>query len=135
MATSPASLAPGSQFPPLPLPSLAEPAVFTLASPIKASFEGMEIELYGFDMRALAQEDCELLDRFRGQPIALAQNLIAALCDLTIDQVRQLGLEDFAMLAGEVIFQVEQLSTAMGLAPDLFWQSAPALGGVAIGDA
>ena len=123
MATSPAFVTPAPQFPPLPITAPAEPALFTLEHPIKATVDGIEVELAGFDMRALAAADLPLLDRHHGQPIALAQNLIAALCDLALDQVRQLHLEDFAMLAGEVMFQVEQLSTAMGLAPDFFVRS------------
>lgn len=121
MATSSAATAPASQFTPLPHSS-AEPAVFTLARPISTTIDGTKVELGGFDMRALAMGDCRLLDQFAGQPIALVQNLIAVLCDLTIEQVHLLDLEDFAMLAGEVMFQVEQLSTGMGLPSDFFVQ-------------
>lgn len=94
MAPSPASTVPVSQFPPLASAMTTEAAVFALAHPIKVTIDDKEVELAGFDMRALAMSDCPLLDQFNGQPIALAQNLIAALCYLSLDEVRQLNLDD-----------------------------------------
>lgn len=92
-------------------------AIFVLSRPLKDTLDGAEIDLHGIGMRALDTPDLPLLDQFRGRPIALAQNVIAALCDITVEQVRQLALEDFTMLASDALFQVEQLSAAIGL-PD-----------------
>lgn len=50
---------------------------------------------------------------------------MAALCDLTIEQVCQLDLEDFTMLASDALFQVEQLSVELSLAHDLFLKPFP----------
>ncbi|MCX7283658.1 MAG: hypothetical protein NTX28_06370 [Novosphingobium sp.] len=80
------------------------------------------VEIHGLDMRAFAAPDLPLLDRFHGQPIALAQNLIATLCDVPIECVHDLELEDFTMLAADALFQVEQVSLAMGLPAHFFAQ-------------
>lgn len=74
-------------------------------------------------MRALDSSDLPLLDQFRGQPIALLQGVVAALCDLEFDQVRQMDFADFTMLASDAVFQIEQFSMAVGLAADFFIQS------------
>ena len=76
-------------------------------------------------MRAIDTPDLPLLDQFQGSPIALAHNVVAALCDIEIDQVRQLALEDFTRLAGEALWQIEQASIAMGLAADFFLSHRP----------
>lgn len=99
-----------------------ERAIFTLLKPIKEPFNGSEIDIHGIEMRALDTPDLPLLDRYQGQPIALAQNVLAALCNVTVEQVRQLDLEDFAMLASDALFQVEHLSRGMGLRADFFIQ-------------
>lgn len=100
-------------------------AVFTLLQPITILVDGQEVEIAGLDMRGLAPGDLPLLDRYCGQPIALAHNVIAALCELTIDQAEQLCLEDFSMLAAEALFQVERISIGMGLPADFFVQPRP----------
>lgn len=105
----------------------AQRAIFTLLKPVKAVVDGDEVELSGIEMRALDTADLPLLDQFHGQPIALAQNIVATLCDLTIDQVQQLDLEDFTMLASDALFEVEQVSIELGLRPD-FFLSPPAVG-------
>ena len=98
------------------------PAIFELLEPLKLIVDGAEVSLDGIEMREMRAADLELLDRFRGQPIALARNVVAALCDLTVEQVCQLHLDDFAMLASDALWQVEQLSEGMGLAGDFFLQ-------------
>lgn len=69
---------------------------------------GSKIDIHGVEMRAIDTPDLPLLDQFQGRVIALTHNVVAALCDIEIDQVRQLALEDFTMLAGEVLWQIEQ---------------------------
>lgn len=96
-------------------------SVFTLVAPIRVTRDGVEVELHGFDMRPLGMPDLPLLDQFQGQPIALAQNVVAALCDLTVDQVRQLCLEDFTMLASDALWQVTQLCADLGLPDNVFF--------------
>jgi len=122
MASAPSpNVAPSHSNPPHPIDALPpDQALFTLLTPITAIVEGAEIEISGFGMRAIGAPDLPLLDQHRGQVVALAQNVIAALCDLTLDQVRQLHIEDFAMLASEALFQVEQISAAMGLPAGFF---------------
>lgn len=107
-----------------------ERASFFLLKPIKYVVDGVEIDLSGIEMRALETADLPLLDQFHGQPIALAQNIVAALCDLTVEHVRQLDLEDFTMLASDALFQVEQVSIELGLRAD-FFVSPLAIGEVA----
>lgn len=101
----------------------AERALFTLLKPIKGSLSGVEIDIQRVEMRALDSSDLPLLDQFRGQPIALLQGVVAALCDLEFDQVRQMDFADFTMLASDAVFQIEQFSMAVGLAADFFIQS------------
>ncbi len=110
MATEPAQSAP------------AEQAIFALSTPLKCIVEGVETDIHGLGMRELAPSDRPLLDRFRGQPVALAQNVIATLCELPLEEVVKLDFEDFAMLAEDALFQVEQLSIAVGLPPRFFFQ-------------
>lgn len=102
--------------------ALAEQAIFVLTTPLKCIVEGVETDIHGLGMRELAPSDRPLLDRFRGQPVALAQNVIAALCELPFEEVVKLDFEDFAMLAEDALFQVEQLSIAVGLPPRFFFQ-------------
>ena len=108
MASDPAQSAP------------AEQAIFTLSTPLKGIVDGVETDIHGLGMRELAPSDRPLLDRFRGQPVALAQNVIAALCDLPVEQVVKLDFEDFAMLAEDALWQVEVVSVAMGLPQHFF---------------
>jgi len=89
------------------------------------AIDGVEREIHGVEMRAIDTPDLPLLDQFQGSPIALAHNVVAALCDIEIDQVRQLALEDFTRLAGEALWQIEQASIAMGLAADFFLSHRP----------
>lgn len=96
-------------------------AIFTLSAPIRVVQDGVEVDLDGFDMRQLDVPDLPLLDQFQGQPIALAQHVVAALCDLTVDQVRQLCLADFTMLASDALWQVTQLCADMGLPDNVFF--------------
>lgn len=98
----------------------SERAKFTFSRPINTLLNGSEIELHGVDMRALETIDLPLLDTFQGQPVALALNVIAALCDLSVNEVRQLSPEDFGLLASDVLWQVEQTSVGMGLTADFF---------------
>jgi hypothetical protein len=131
MASAPLPVAPLAGNPSLSgdavLDMASQRAIFTLLAPIKAMVGGEETEVHGLDMRAFDAADLPLLDQYRGQPIALAQNLVAALCDIAIDQVRQLDLEDFAMLASDALWQVDQVAIAMGL-PAGFFLQAPAAG-------
>jgi hypothetical protein len=99
---------------------VSDRAIFTLLKPVSIVQDGATIEVQGVEMRALDTADLPLLDKFRDQPIALAENVIAALCDLAVDQVRQLDLEDFTMLASDALFQVEEAGVAMGLPPGFF---------------
>lgn len=102
-----------------------EKAIFTFLEPIKMVLNGVETDLHGIDMRALRTLDLALLDRFQGQPIALAENVVAVLCEIPVEQVRRLDLEDFAMLASDALFQVQQVSIALGLPADFFLHARP----------
>lgn len=95
-------------------------AVFTLSRPI-AKLPGCDAaETRTIGMRAFGTDDLPLLDRFIGQPVALVQNVIALLCDIPVECVQALELDDFTMLAADALFQVEQVSLAMGLPADFF---------------
>ncbi|WP_288804175.1 hypothetical protein [uncultured Novosphingobium sp.] len=61
-----------------------------------------------------------LLDAHQGQPVALAQNVVAALCGITVHQVQQLDIDDLSMLASDAMWQVEQVCIQMGLPPHFF---------------
>lgn len=119
MAIDPSPRAAAGQ-PHAPQAAPVERALFDLAKPLMRSVNGAQVAIHGIGMRALDTPDLPLLDRFHGQPIALVQNIVAALCDITMEQVRQLDIADFTMLASDAVFQVEQLSTAMGLPPRFF---------------
>jgi hypothetical protein len=107
----------------------ARSALFCLETPIRMIVDGEESDVHGLEVRELCQDDLGLLDRFHGQPIALIQNLLAALCGITVDHVRQLDLEDFTILSEEVAFQVEKVASAMGFPPRFFFEPR------AVGDA
>lgn len=115
MASSSLPIAPGA-------PDASEPgrALFELGTPICVTDDGEMALVHGLDMRTIGSADLPLLDRFHGQPIALAHNLIAALCDITPIEAQQLALDDFTMLASEVFFEVEEVSQAMGLPARFF---------------
>ena len=98
--------------PAAPQAPIAEKAIFTLSEPIKDVLDGAEVDIHGLEMRALDEREQPLLDRHPARSFVLAQHLIAALCDITLDQVYQLQLEDFVMLAEDVIWQANQLSPA-----------------------
>lgn len=100
-------------------------ALFELEQPLIVSTGGQQIEVNGIGMREFGRDDLPLLDRFIGQPVELARNVIAALCDLTVDQVCQLSLDDFTMLASDALYQVERVSLAMGLPRCHFLQPQP----------
>ncbi|WP_454887850.1 hypothetical protein [Sphingomonas oryzagri] len=74
-------------------------------------------------MRAIDTPDLPLLDQHHGKPIALAHGIIAALCDLTLEQVEQLAIDDFIMLASDALWQVSRLSIDMGLSHDFFFRA------------
>ena len=101
-------------------PSPSESPIFTFSKPLKMLLNSTEVELHGVGMREFGQCDLPLLDRHHGQPVALAQNVVAALCDLTLDQVRALELDDFTMLADEALWQVSLIAEQMGLPADHF---------------
>lgn len=103
-------------------PAVAEQAIFALSTPLKFVVDGVETDIHGLGMRGLDTPDLPLLDQFHGQPVALAQNMVAALCDITLEQVRQLDIDDFTMLASDAIWQIEQASSALGLPPRFFLQ-------------
>lgn len=86
--------------------------------------DGVPHEIAGLGMRQLGQLDLPLLDQHLGQPIALTRALIGSLCDLQPESVEQLSLDDFAMLAADALFQVEQFSQEMGLPERFFLQPA-----------
>ena len=83
---------------------------------------GVETDIQRVEMRALDSSDLPLLDQFRGHPIALLQGVLAALCELELDQVRQMDFADFTMLASDALFQIEQFSMDVGLPTDFFIQ-------------
>lgn len=101
----------------------AERAIFTLLKPLKAPLNGSDTDIRDIGMRAIAATDLPLLDQFFGRPIALAQNVVAVLCDLTIEQVHQLDIDDFLMLASDALWQVTKLSIDLGLPPHFFLQT------------
>lgn len=111
--------------PAAPSTTPVERALFTLLAPFKHVQDGAEIEIHGVEMRALDVPDLALLDEFQGKPIALIQNVTARLCDISVEQVQQLDLEDFAMLADEVIWQLNEVCDAMGLPLHLFSHPFP----------
>ncbi|MFM2278869.1 MAG: hypothetical protein RLZZ444_1100 [Pseudomonadota bacterium] len=119
VAAAPASL------PRSPFSAPGEQAIFSLSEPLVIEHEGHLVEVGGFGMRTFGRAELSLLDHFNGQPVALAENVIAALCDITVEQVRQLALDDFTMLAADALFQVEQVSLAMGLPRRFFLQARP----------
>ncbi len=100
-------------------------ALFTLSKPIQLLIDDRECEVHGIDMRALDISDLGLLDQYQGQPIALIQNVVARLCDITIEQVQQLDVEDFAMLADDAIWQLAEACKAIGLPLNLFAHPLP----------
>lgn len=105
----------------------SEPAIFTLLKPIKLALKGEDVDVHGVEMRTLVTADLALLDQFQGQPVALAQNVIAALCGITVEQVCQLETEDFTMLASDALWQIEQVGISMGL-PERFFLAPRAVG-------
>lgn len=126
MATAPLPLIAAAALPSTIIAEGVERAVFVLLSPFKDTVDGEERDICNVEMREIGTADLPLLDRYRGQPIALAQNLIAALCDLTVEQVQQFDLDDFTMLSSDALFQVEQIADDMGL-PPTFFLDPPAL--------
>jgi len=112
---------------PAPAPAPADDndgkALFKLLKPITTGSESEDQLIW---MRAIHAADLAILDAFKGQPIALAQHMVAALCDLTIEQVQLLSIEDFTVLAGEVIFLVKQVIKDLGMSPPAFLESDPA---------
>lgn len=98
-----------------PAGASGERAIFTLSRPLKRPFNGSDSDGRQIGMRALDTPDLDLLDRFRGQPIALLQNAVAILCGVAVEQVQGMPLPDFTMLASDALWQIEQASSAMGL--------------------
>lgn len=98
-------------------------ALFHLEVPIRLDVDGVQTEIDAVSMRALKVADLPLLDRYKGQPIALAQHLIAALCDLDHATVLQIDLDDFTMLSSDALYQVEMLCADMGLPAQTFIQA------------
>ncbi|MGC4252098.1 MAG: hypothetical protein QM605_11755 [Sphingobium sp.] len=90
-----------------------ERSVFTFSKPLKMHVNGVETEIDGIGMRAFGTRDLPLLDRFRGQSIALAQNVVAARCDLSIEQVESLALDDFTPMADDALWQISQVARDM----------------------
>lgn len=127
MATSPIQLGPAEAYqllPPPPSEDETADAVFELSKPITIIVDGVPHEVAGLGMRQLGLSDLLLLDQHLGQPIALAKALVGSLCDLGVESVCQLSLDDFAMLAADALFQVEQFSQEMGLPERFFLQQS-----------
>lgn len=95
-------------------------AIFTFSKPLKMLVNGVSAELNGVGMRAFEARDLPLLDQFHGKPIALAQNVVAALCSMSIEEVQALDPEDFTPLAEDALWQVSQVAIGMGLPPQHF---------------
>lgn len=91
-------------------------AWFKLAKPV-ALIEGEERKVEMLGMRALTADDIARLDDVRGRPVELAQTVVAILCELTLDQVRQIDLQDFAPMSEDALWQVQHALAAMGLTP------------------
>lgn len=125
MATTPASGNPPQSATAAPGAGPPDQAAFTLSRPLECKIDEQAVVIHGLGMRAIGPDDLPLLDQFHGQPIALAQNLVATLCGITVEQARSLSLDDFTMLAADAIWQVEQVCKAMDLPPHFFLQPAP----------
>ena len=102
-----------------------EKSFYALSKPLETILNGSPITLDGFDMRPLGKADVHLLDQFRGQPIALAQNIVAALCELPLVDVKRLELDDFIPMAEDALWQIGELCRSMGLPSDIFLQPIP----------
>lgn len=123
MASSPLPIAAAPSGQPAPDQDQgAERAIYRLSGPIKALRYGFEVDLHTLEMREIGALDVPLLDRFQGQPVALAKNMVAALCGVTVDELDQLAPADYAMLAEDALWQVEQFTASMGLPPYFFLQ-------------
>lgn len=84
--------------------------------------DGAQVEIHGLDMRPLDTTDLPLLDQFQGQPIALMTHVVAAMCDIAVDEVQQLCMEDFTMLAGEAAWHVSHFAHQLALHSDFFFR-------------
>lgn len=123
MASSPLPIAAAPSGQPAPDQDQgAERAIYRLSSPIKALRIGFEIDLHVLEMREIGAPDMPLLDRYQGQPVALAMNMVAALCGIDVDEIDQLAPADCAMLAEDALWQVEQFTASIGLPPHFFLQ-------------
>lgn len=103
----------------------SEKSIFTLSKPFRRLFNGVKIDVSQAEMRALDQTDFPLLDRYRGQPTALAQNVVAALSGMSVEEVQSLILADFAPLAEEALWEVGEVSVRMGFDRDFFTRHSP----------
>lgn len=108
----------------LDLDGEVERAIFTLSAPVRVAVNGVEADISEVGMRAFDTPDLPLLDQFRGQPMALALNLVARLCGLPVDQVSAMALNDFTMLASDAIWSLSQLCGELGLPHDFFVHGA-----------
>lgn len=100
-------------------------SIFTFSKPLKMLINGVSAELHGVGMRAFESRDLPLLDRFHGKPIALAQNVVAALCSMSIEEVQSLDLEDFTPLAEDALWQVSRVAVGIGLTAEFFLHPTP----------
>ncbi len=102
-------------------------SLFHLSKPFKRSLNGVLETIDNVQMRAFQGADLQMLDRFRGQPIALAQNVIARLSGLSVAEVQSLAREDFTPLADDVLWEVSEVCIEIGLPPDFFLHPGRAL--------
>lgn len=101
-------------------------AMFKLSRPVRWWIDGEERETDLIGMRAFETPDLALLDRHRGRPIAMMQHVVAALCGVLPQDIRDLPLCDFLLLAGDIEWQVKDALAKMGLSPKNYFNPGPA---------
>lgn len=96
-------------------------AVYRLAKPLMEP--RTKVATAVIEMRGIADRDRELLEHYRGNTVALTRELIGALCSLSPDQVARIARTDYAMLAEDVQWQMEEAAQRFGLPRSYFIQA------------
>ncbi|MCP3735979.1 phage tail assembly protein [Sphingomonas sp. RP10(2022)] len=111
------------------LPDSALDIGFDLTTPIRVVLSGAhgerrEDSISSIVLRQPTPDQMMILDRYRGQPVKLLVQAVAALSGLTIAQVKRLDLCDFERASQAALRSLSRASDRMGLPSGWFLDPA-----------
>lgn len=99
-----------------------QPTAWKFGKPARWFVDGREVETQIVTMRPPESDDLAKLDEHQGKPVQVVQHLVAELCDVPVEYVKELPLRDFLLLAEEAQYLAKDALRAMGINPDDYFR-------------